>query len=585
MDRRRFVLIATAIVLLGVALQTPSMWSGFFGDDYIQQAVLDRLTPASAPLRAWNLYDFGIAANWRASGKAWAPIWWTSPDWQVRFVRPLTSASIWLDHSVYGRAAWGYHLTSLAWYAVVLILALALLRALGLERRTALIAVALYACTNGAEMPVGWISNRNTVLATAATMAAVLCVVRLRSRWRIPTALALCVVALGCKESGVTAFVLVALWLLLEGRSAGDGGRGRRALTAAGISLAMAATYLAVLAVAGFGTRSWFYATPWREPLRYLANLAVLGSAGLLRLLAPVSIDLRLLLPGTAVWLALAGALIAWPVGLFVWRHTRAHPAAPFLAGWLLVSLAVEGSAPPSDRLLMQAAFGSAALIALFIRGMLAGDAGHARARRLERATAWTLVLVTGVLSGLNALGQSLTLTTISRQLRARVLATSVGGTTGRRVDAVVLQATDPMLPFVLTSTWLGETGRRDVRFSILQMGRRGLEWTREDDRTCKIRTTGDPFLTNVFESVYRSGPRMPAVGQVFTTPLFTLEVNEAEATGPRTLRLHFNRSLDAPDLRFLAPDKSGRLVPVTAPPVGVTTRLPEPVRVSPLLP
>jgi len=141
------------------------------------------------------------------------------------------------------------------------------------------------------------------------------------------------------------------------------------------------------------------------------------------------------------------------------------------------------------------------------------------------------------------------------------------------------------MLPFLLTSTWWGEANRRDVRFSIFQMGRRGLEWTRESDRTCTLRSTGAPFLTGLFETVFRSGPRMPPVGQRFISPLFTAEVIEGGRAGPRALRLDFHRSLDAPDLRFLVPDKSGRLRPIAAPPVGTTIRLPESATDNPLLP
>jgi len=584
-DRRRFLLIACAVLLLGVAVQAPSLWNGFFGDDYIQQAVLDGHMPANVPLRPWNLYDFGGLREWSEKSDAWTPIWWTLPGWQIRFVRPLASASIWLDHAVFGRAAWKYHVTSLVWYAIVLILALALLRSLGLGRPAALLGAALYACTNGAAMPVGWIANRNTVLATAATLAALLCVVRLRSRWRVAAALALGAVAVGCKESGVTAFVLVAVWLVLEARSDGDAGRRRRALAGAGLALAIAAAYLAALALAGVGTRSLFYATPWREPMRYLANLAVLGSAGLLRLVTPVSIDLRMMLPGVGTWLTMAGALLACPVAFAVWRRTREHPAARFLAAWLVLSLAVEGSAPPSDRLLLQAALGSAGLMALFIQGTLARGATGTGAWRREKALAWALVVVAGVLSGANAAAQSISLTMISRQLRERVLATDVGPTVGRRLDAVVLQAADSMLPFLLTSTWWGEANRRDVRFSIFQMGRRGLEWTRESDRTCTLRSTGAPFLTGLFETVFRSGPRMPPVGQRFISPLFTAEVIEGGRAGPRALRLDFHRSLDAPDLRFLVPDKSGRLRPIAAPPVGTTIRLPESATDNPLLP
>jgi hypothetical protein len=582
MSRARFLILAVVVIAGGVALQLPSLGIGFFADDYVHQAVLEGQMPPGAPLAPWDLYDFGRADDWRDESGLLTPIWWASDEWQVRFLRPVTSVSIWLDHCLWGDQARGYHLTSLAWYAVTLGLALALLRCLGLARPAALLAVALMACTNGATLPVGWIANRNTLLATTATLGAMLALLRLGPRRGLPVALALAAVAVGCKESGVVAFAMIAAWLGLRGLGdlaapgapAGDPGSrpGRAELRNAAVALGAAAAYVALIALAGVGTRSLFYATPWHEPAAYLANLWVLLTAGLLRLVVPISLDLATMVPQARQVLPVVGLVLAWPLAVVVWRRVGSHPAAGMLGLWTVVSLLVEGSAPSSDRLIFQAAFGSAGLLALLIHRAL-DEVTRTRSRQL---LAWTLLVLAGPVSAVGTLIQGTAIAAISRSLRRQVLAVDVGPPHQGVIDAVLLQAGDPMLPFVLGPTWWGETGRTDVRFTILQMDRRGLVWTRVDERTMVLRSTGTPLLTGLFESVYRSDRQPPQPGELLRSTILAVEPLQDEGDGLRSIRVRLDRSLDDPGLRFLAPGEGGRLVPLEPPAPGETLVLPE---------
>ncbi len=117
--------------------------------------------------------------------------------------------------------------------------------------------------------------------------------------------------------------------------------------------------------------------------------------------MAPVSLDLQVFDPNLRLVLSAVGLLVAWPLAAVVARRVRTHPAAPFLALWLVGSLLLEGSAPPWDRLLFQAAVGSAGLLALFVCSVLGGDV-HSEPRR-RRVLAWLVILSAGVLSILNA--------------------------------------------------------------------------------------------------------------------------------------------------------------------------------------
>jgi hypothetical protein len=576
-SRPRARLALAAAFLGGLALVLPTLGMGFYADDYVHQLVLSGELDHHR-LRPWSLYDFGTATDWQGlSGSSGGMPWWMTPEWKTRFWRPLTSASLWLDHALFGSDPLGYHLTSLALYALVLCLAFATWRALGLRPGVATAALALFAATNAAGLVAGWIAHRNTLLSCAATLGVLLVLARGRGSAR-SLAVASLLAALACtaKESGVMAWLLFAGWLWLDPSP-------RPGIRRAGILLALACALLFVvgLAVAGYGTRSAFYASPWGDPLRYAGHLGLLATAGLLRLALPLSADFTVFAPDFALAQVVLAAVLLAVLLPWIARRTRGEPGRGVLLLWLALSLALQGAAPPSDRLLFDAAFASAALLALHLARCLSASSGAGRG---ERAAALTLLVMAGPLSALAGLGQNLTQARISRELRESVLSTEVGSPSEGRRELVVLQASSGMLAFVLPATWAVESPDRELWFHLVQLGRRGLECTRHDERSLLVRSTGEPFLTGVFERVYRPGLELPPAGARFQGRIFEVEVVESGARGPQALMLRFDRSLDAPELHLLA-DRDGRLARVPTPSVGGSLRLEEARPPLPFLP
>lgn len=575
--------LLAAVLLLGVLLQSPSLGMGFYADDYVHQLVLrgEVDLPHLAP---HALYDFGVASDWKlVEGASGSLPWWTDGDWKIRFFRPLASLSLVLDHALFGSHAAGYHAMSLALYALALLLAHRLYRALGLAPGLALGALALFAATNGAALPVGWPANRNTLLGTLLTLAAVLAVVRpqeARRAGRIALALALALGACLCKESGVIALALVALRLWPLARARAEEGAASAPRAGVALALLLALGFLAFLAAAGYGTRSLFYATPWHEPLRFAGRVGVLATAGVLRLFAPVSLDLQTMKPQLALPIALMAAPLVLMLGLRVARRVGGDPRARFLAAWLALGLLPQGSAPASDRLLLDAAFGSAGILALYL-GAVLGRQGRSSTTSPERFGARSLLFCAGPLCALFAFAQSAGISAVARDLLRRNLDTEVGSPALGRREIVVLQSASALIPFTLPATWSVESEDRSLRFWIFQMGRRGLEWTREDERSMVVRSLDEPFLTHLFERVYRSIPP-PRAGARFANELFELEVLESEREGPRALRLVFSLPLDAPRLIFLA-DREGVLRAIPPPAIGETKLVPPPSARGPM--
>ena len=140
-------------------------------------------------------------------------------------------------------------------------------------------------------------------------------------------------------------------------------------------------------------------------------------------------------------------------------------------------------------------------------------------------------------------------------------------------------------MPFVIASTWgVERPDDRDLQFWLLQTGRRGLDWRREDERTFTLKSRDLPFLDLMFERVYRTRGDRVREGQTWHTALFDVEAAEVDAEGLRTLRVRFARSPADSQVRFLV-DRGGRLSAVPPPAVGETLVLEQAPSTTPFMP
>jgi len=145
MDRRPLWLIA----IVAVAAHASALWGGFIWLDHahIEQGL------ALAPAGEWlSLFAHGFAGT--------------------GFYRPLMSASLSLDAAL-GGAPWLYHATSLAFHAAAAVSTLLAARTLGLTRRAATLAAALFAVHPATSLVANAIAFRSEAMITVALLALV----------------------------------------------------------------------------------------------------------------------------------------------------------------------------------------------------------------------------------------------------------------------------------------------------------------------------------------------------------------------------------------------------------------------------
>ena len=105
---------------LAIALTLPSLWSGLAADDYIHAAML-RHRPGftTEPL---GLFTFVRAGDVATAGRIALP-WWSSPDLQIAFWRPVSAVTHVLDYALWPDVPWLMHAHSVLWYAAAVLLA------------------------------------------------------------------------------------------------------------------------------------------------------------------------------------------------------------------------------------------------------------------------------------------------------------------------------------------------------------------------------------------------------------------------------------------------------------------------------
>ena len=572
---RRLALLAFAV---GLLLYLPSLGSGFYLDDYILLTLVDQGSPfQSSP---WDLFSFTrgdleVNAAMRAFG---ALPWWSAPDLQLAFFRPLSSALFRLDHALFGDAAWLYHLHNLAWWGALLAGVWRLYRRI-LPGTLAVLALGLFALDESHALPVIWVANRNALVAVVPVLWGFLAHLRWRQDgWRPGAPLALLGYALGL-AGGEAAVSMLAFPLAFE-LVAGTGGVRRRAAALAPIA-AVVAAYAVVYKVGGYGAHG---SGLYLHPLDSFGAWATAMPARLLTLLAgalaTLSADLWLVAPELRTVLVVVGAVA---VLSFTSRLrgvlADATPERRQTIGWLAlgaVGSLLPGTATfPSDRMALSASVGVLALVSLVLaRAWALRDEEGRRPLRAWAAAGWVGLLHV-VLPPLVVLGVQSAMAEGSAQARAIAAASAPGLGPLAEEDVIVVAPGDYVIGVDLPHVWRQMGYPLARRWQVLTLAPLDLEVSRPDDRTLVLQVVDGQMMTALFEQVFRGGDTPPLrVGDRALAGQLTATIEAAGEEGPTRVSFDFGGPLEEGGLLLVAWDGE-RLAPWTPPPVGGAASLP----------
>jgi len=571
-------------LLLALLVHAPSLGWGYLADDFGARLVCEGRFD-SPTWKPWSLFDFGsldLASGSTIERGAYP--WWVDPDWRVRFFRPLSSLSMCLDAWLFGDSAPAAHAHSLLLLALLLLSALALYERLGLSRRAAILAILVVAFDNGALMPVGWLSNRNSLLEGLFTLLALhagLRAAREPGALRVALALALASASTAAKESGLCSFALLALLFLGASREAADPRALRAAAAACGLCVL---AYLAFYVSRGQGSNVLFYPTPWGAPLEFASRALALLVCAPIAAVAPFPTDALALEPARA-WAILAAAFaLGLPVVVSFARRLRGTPNAAFLAVWGLLALAPQAGAPASDRLMFTPLLAWAPLIALYLERALGSRELQPRTPPGTRRLAWAIAASSLLASPVMLLGLGAAMLPNAKQLRELIAQADVGEEGLGLRHAFLLQASpSALIALAPLAVWLGQGGSEQVSFHPLQFGRRALLWTRLGEASFSLESLDEPFLTHPMESVFMTRAARQTGTRAWNSGAFAVRGLPDPDGNLRRIDVQLELSLDDPRCRFLLFDGE-RLRRREPPAIGASLSLPRGVR-DPLLP
>lgn len=583
-----------ALVVAGVANHAGSLSWGFLWDDFYHQVVMRGLAP-DLDLCRWNLYDFNLrAAGGETIARAVAP-WWSDDNLRLSMLRPVASASLWLDFLLHGAAPFGYHVTSLALFALLIALVGVLHRRLvqlpGSSYAwrqepvvAAAAATALFAIDDVHGLPTGWVANRNTLLATLFMVAGALCwLARGRANrpaaWTAGTVLCL-LLACGSKESGL-ALVPILIWIefvRLRAASRGWVGAGQRLVRTPAVWIVGLAgvAYLAGYVIAGYGPNSTMYRTPWDDPLAAVARLAGVVPLGMQSLIFGVPTDIvansdvarPIAVAATCVLLVLFAA----PLGRAAWTT----PAGRVGAGWMLLALLPEMGGDISDRLWMNASVGSALLLGALVGQCVAAGRRWSWMQAARAALVAIVVLMQTAGSVYVNQVRAAAFHGLGAGDREQVAELDLNDRAGDVRRVYVVSARTSLQFFQAGLMLRALRGDPTIWAPPLHAARRPLRLERLGERALRMTSLGTPFVTNRFERLFQTGAREMRRGDVYDGAEFVARVDEVDGGGVRTVTFEFERPLDAPSHRFVAL-LDGRLQCIEMPRVGESLELPEP--------
>jgi len=579
-----------AVVALGVALVLPSVWAGFFADDYLQIAQLEGwgANPAS-PL---DLYAFVPHNRVAALVDLGAP-YFIAPKLELHFLRPLSRALMALDHALWGRRPLPYHVHTLLWYAALLAVVGALYRRAA-PRSLALLAFLIFCLDDGHALSVTFIAARNAVVSCVLVWLGLGAHLRWRIHgWRTGAWLAPLLAALGLAagEMGLGALAYLVAWELCERRPGW-----RRALVPTAL---LVAGYFIVYRLLGGGAHaSGAYLDPFGDPLGFLAalpaRLALLFGNLVLR--TPIDsafLDDRLRTPLVAVGVAAAAVVALWlPHAL-----RRLPPDEAARVRWLGLGAAgalVAGTPGAlGDRLLFAAGLGGSVVVAALLR-----DAWQLfRARRARLLTALALLsfgLPNLVIAAVALPGKTVVFAKMFDGYRRLAREAEIAAPVPARVVVVAL---DDLFPLVLLDVRAFEQGRTPEELrpiargeggtlagpdtlgklggGVLSMSAAAHHLRRTGADTLELSTPDGTMLDGAWPALFRARSLPLGRGAVVHTSYMIATVLDDRAGRPTRVAFQFTKPVDDPSLIFLV-FRDGGLRRLTMPPIGTDLALPQ---------
>lgn len=573
LESRHLPLVAA---LSAAVLTLPSLFAGLATEDFVQ-----RQSALSGAYRIpMNMNLFGQHArlaeevakrNLAYELIGWFP-WLTDEHFNASFWRPIASLSHLIDYRFWPNHPMLMHAQSIVWYGALAFAVAVLFRRLVEPAWVAGLAGLLYAVDDAHGHPVGWLINRNAIMATLFSVLALIAYDRFRRDRYLPGAFMtplLFFLGLCSAEFALSAVGYFVAYLIFVDRATW----GRRLLASASWGVALLG-WFAAYRFLGHSTRaSGLYIDPLGESGAYAlevierATVLVMGVFG-----APPS-DLwtrsNLYAQGLVVFWA---AVVSCLVFSVLWPLLRRDRIARFWATGLVLSLLPACSTFPEDRLLFFAGVGAMPLIARLVATCFGP---HAEATRPKVAlgkpafvVAASWLVLHGIVAPLLLPYRSLTMFRYERSLREAGESLFEAALRNPGSAVVVVNSEDYYFAGML---WMTRAARAEAtagRVITLAGTLEDVTLTRLDARRLEVRPRFG-FMSRVFNRIYTR--QRSTRGDQIDLQGVTVTVSEVDQWGRPTVAVfEFALPLEDSLYRWVS-WQHGRYEPFLLPPPGAS--------------
>ena len=566
------------VAALAVVLALPALGAGWIMDDYYHRTVMSPVSPfrelLGPPAEMFRFFRGDPARTGRIMDIGVFP-WWTDPTLKAEFLQALTVLTHRVDYALWPESPVLMHAQSLFWLGMAVAAVAVFYRRMLGPTWVAAVAALLYAVDDARGPAVGFIANRNVLIAATFGVWALIC----HDHWRrggsrLAALLApfLLAAALFSKEEGIgTCAYLGAYGLFVD--------RGGRWLGCVALSPYFVVVFVwrAVRDYWGYGVQNMgLYVDPLTDPGPFMAALAARAPILMLGQWSPIPAESGVVLHppySIAFWIAavaFAGLLIV----VFAPLLKRDRLARFWAAGMVFATIPVCATLA-MDRLLTFAGIGAFGLLAqyfAFVFGTSREGPSMRWWRMVAQGLAWFFVAVHVVWAPLalsfraaNPLGARW----VERRLYVR---TPLGPAIGQKTLVIVNAPSPVNAGYVAFQQFLsGKPVPSHIR--VLAPAIPAVTIRRLDEYTLEIRPKRG-YIDWLLDRVFRGERRPMALGEEVKLTGMTARVTDLTDDGrPAVATFRFDVPLESDSLVWLCFRGQG-FEPFSLPAVGQETEI-----------
>jgi hypothetical protein len=502
--------------------------------------------------------------------------WWTDKNIKAAFFRPLASISHWLDYIFWPEKPILMHAQSILWYAALAIAITFMYRRFIPIPWVAGLAALLYVIDDAHGTPVGFLANRNAVM---ATLFGVLTLI-IHDKWRkdnlwigLFVGPVLLVLSLLSAEAGLaTCAYLFAYSLFI------DKGTLRQRFMAIIPYAVTVVIWRLLWTYLGYGVKDiGAYIDPLSEPLKYLAAVKIRAPFLMLGQFAFPPADIKMIFPkySLIIWRTALVFLVVVIIILIplIWRKRSIR----FWTTAMLLSVLPICATFPSDRLLTFVGIGAMGIIAQFIHFAFTKAQGRPKLilwRIPALILAGIFILVHLIIAPL-MLPVRVAYPMIPKKHASKLMLTEPLDESVINQDLIIVNP--PIVFLMLESPMIWECNNQPMPRHIRNLTSsyyQPVEVYRPDAKTLIVRPTFG-FYPWVLDSLFRNEDNPYSVGDRIELTDMTVEIREL--TSKRNVAeaaFIFSVDLEDPSLRWLQ-HKDNAFIPFTPPAIGQKVILP----------